>query len=178
MIAFHIARLIGVECCYYDLASLDGVKGVISKSFRNKDVSLVPGEVILGDYLLVARDVLVDLGLDEIEADIIIEKYHENGIYEGIDVFNTVEALDLALRDRFKDKYDIDNVMKQIKKMLIFDIIVNQSDRHSGNYYFLISSFEIVLASIFDNEYAFRKAGSGHLYLYVLMIYMLLHQKF
>lgn len=159
LVACNIARLIGVECCYYDLATLNGVKGVISRSFRKNGDKLVAAEVILGDYLLECKDVLVNLGFDRIDADIIIENYHKNGKYEGIDEFNTLEALELALRYKYNDKFDIDKVIVQVKKMFIFDILVNQSDRHTANYIFIINMLGIGLAPIFDNSYAFREFG-------------------
>lgn len=167
LIAYHAAQILGIECCYYDLASLCGKKGVISKSLRKEDIKLVPGEIILGDYLVsstqsgtetkTAIDVMLDLGLDKQTANS-LKKYcfSSKTKYGGADDINTLEILYIALKERYGNKINIDEVMNQIIKMFIFDILFNGEDRHSGNYIFIESKTNIKLAALFDNAYIFR----------------------
>lgn len=153
LIAYYMALELGVEVCFCDLAELNGERGYISKSLRSDNIELVPGEVILGDYLVNSLKVIADMGLCDDGVKMLKEDLMDDvsGCFCS-DYVNTLEIIWQALEYRYGGKINIESVMNQFVLMYMYTIICGDADKHPGNWLVIESKENIRLAPLFDNE--------------------------
>ena len=149
IVTYHILKFLGIDACYVDLAVLNGKFGVISKSLRKDGVKLVSGNVILRSYLSSSLDVIEKMGFDKRDYRY-LKLYYLNSISNCSRTINTLEIIWQALEDRYKDRINISEVMDQFVIMHLFDIIVNNADRHEWNWMIEESDTGIKLVPLFD----------------------------
>ena len=148
LMGYHIAKFLGIDACYTDLAILRGEKGIISKSLRKKGVDLVSGTDILKQYLEAFEDDVSDMGYK-------VQKY--KGDFKKAMTINSLEMIWQPLEFKYKDKANIEEIMHQIVKMYFLDIILNNWDRHGENWMIEERTNDIKLAPLFDWDNALKK---------------------
>lgn len=169
LVAYYGAKMMGIDCSFYDLAVLDKEIGYISKSFRKDNVRFILGEDILNDYLKGERifkeglvrniDVINNMGVKALGIDN-LNDYIEDCYLESDDL-NNLEIIWQALEYRYGDKINISKVMEQIILMYIFTIIFYDTDKQSSNWGILESDDDINLVPLFDNEFILNNSYAG-----------------
>lgn len=149
IVTYHILKFLGIDACYVDLAVLNGKFGVISKSLRKDGVKLVSGNVILRSYLSSSLGFIEKMGFDKRDYHY-LKLYYLNVLSMYPRTINTLEIIWQALEDRYKDRINISEVMDQFVIMHLFDIIVNNADRHEWNWMIEESDTGIKLVPLFD----------------------------
>jgi len=134
LVAEELAKDYGLFCVSYDLASLNGIKGVISKNYKKKNAN----------YIL-ADDIL----------SYCFNSYH-NGKCLSIDEYNNLDSIWTALDYYYRDKKNkiaiTHNLMSQIVDIFLFDIITCQPDRHTRNWEIMEKEDSINISPLYDNE--------------------------
>lgn len=130
LVAEELAKDFGIRCITYDLAILNGIKGVISENYKEQNANYILGERLLGNYYN--------------DADGDLEKY------------NNLKAIQFALEYRYQNHPNknqiISNLMRQVVDIFLFDIIVCQYDRNSKNWELVENGECISIGPLFDNE--------------------------
>lgn len=122
LIAYFLASKMDLSCVEYDLASLDGEIGVISKNFLEGVHSYFTIEKILQNYFRDERQ---------------IEKK------------NNLQDIRKALSYQYQD-IEVDSLVIQLMRVFMFDVLIGNIDRHSRN--FMILEKEKPFLKIFDHE--------------------------
>lgn len=136
LICCECAGQVGIETAQYDLAKYNGQQGIVTKDICK------PGE-----ELLTIND-LIGNGPTNPE-------YPDN-----TDIYFVFDALEEKLRVDGYEEDVIDECMLSLRKQLLFDIYVMETDRHTENISFIIGKDEktgkqtIRLAPMYDTEAA------------------------
>ena len=120
----ELCKQVGVRCAEYELAEIDGLKGLITYDFvgKNKLVSL-------NHFIEIDKKLDCNL-LGCVEA---FDKYAEKGY-----------------------TFDKKQAIIDLYKLIVFDTLTLQTDRHENNVNFLFEKGKKVsVATLFDNEFAF-----------------------
>ena len=163
LIAYYAAKLLEIDCCFYDLACLNGVYGVISKSLRHPDQNLIAAETILDDYIINNTDIIEGMltaamnyyYYDDTRKEMVARNMKDI----TADDVNNLAVIEKALEFRYAHKYgfeEIQKLMDQIIRMFIFTILLKDYDKHSGNYMFIEGRDTINLAPLLDNGLIFH----------------------
>lgn len=168
LIGYYAAKILGIDACYYDLAVLNGECGYISKSLRGKDIKLVSGEELLGDYLssvsdngISAIDVVSNMGIDKRSLDDIKEEMEYEGyVVYCADYVNNLEVIWQALEYRYGNSVNIKELMDQFIMMYIYVILMGDADKHCCNWMVIESDNSVRLAPLFDNELIFTEISN------------------
>ena len=127
----EVFRRFDLPSAFYDLALLNNREGVITYDFiRNekyKSAKELIGEMIKSD-----------------EIKNIMEYNNYNSLIEILFKYCNKYDLDIS---------NLDLILAKIKKMMLLDILLLQSDRNPNNYGFIINE-KIELSRIFDNSNA------------------------
>ena len=161
LIGYQAAMILGIDACFCDLATLNGQKGIISKSLRSKKTQLTSGFDILKEYAYGSLSNLYWIKKMMEKSYIRFwfdENYREkdNSIPESIlhDLENIWHALDYKYST--DKRFDLEKVMNQVVKMFLFTLLSYDEDRFSFDWLIAESEDDINLAPLFDNEYAFN----------------------
>lgn len=136
LICCTLAKQVGLETATYDFAEYKGQKGVITKHICK------PGE-----ELLTINDLI---GNGPTNPD----------FPDNVDIYYIFEKLEEKLEFAGYDEMNIDKCMLDLRKQLLFDIYVMETDRHTENLSFIIGKDEkegkptIRLAPMYDTEQA------------------------
>lgn len=157
LICYEIAKFLGINAAFYDLAIFKGVKGVISKSYCRDGCNYVSGNQILKDYLRKKNNIqyLKQMGLKE--------KNVYLNIYLPRDI-NNLEVIWQAIEERYADlKIDIDinKIMNDIILLFIFNILTCQNDGMPQNWELEESENGVSLVPVFDNEFCLKLNDFG-----------------
>ncbi len=139
LIAAELAEDFGIDCVSYDLAVLNGKRGVISANYKKENAHYFSGSDLLYDVY------------DDIDVD--LEKYNNLG--------SIWEALEVKYETYSNKREIVYHLMQQIVNMFIFDIISCQYDRHSDNWEIVEDNDNINLAPIYDNEGILATSGKN-----------------
>lgn len=129
LICYYIAKDMGLDSVFYDLAIVGGFTGNLSKDYKVKNAKYISGEEIINSV-----DKMVDA-----------YKYNNlRGIWHCLEVY-------------FKDYPNMQEIvaklMMKIVKLFIFDLITGQEDRHEENWGVVIyENGDVDLQPIFDNS--------------------------
>jgi len=130
LIINELAYDFGISTVDYDLAILNGNKGVLSKNFRKDDAIYITGEELLND-------------LD----------------YDFFGRANNLETIWNALECRYKNHFNkreiIESLMNKLVDIFIFDIMVGHTDRHALSWEIEEYNNMVDIIPIYDNERIF-----------------------
>lgn len=140
LIVNEICKKLGIACVSYDLACLGNILGVISKDFKKSGCKYISGyEIIKNCY---QKDVE---GSNKEES--VLYYIHRNSL-EGI-----WHALEYRYKNHPKRAEIVKNIMNDIVKMFIVDILVGQVDRHLNNWYIVEDELgNAFLQPLFDDN--------------------------
>lgn len=137
----ELIKLINLETAHYDLAKFDNYYGVITYDFKKENYKYIHLFSILLKYY---KDIILNSN-----------KLLNKG-YKEVDKFNNLIDIKSALEYYFKDNKNknviVSKLMIDIVKLFSFDLLMNQTDRHSANYGIFINNDtkEVLLAPVFD----------------------------
>ena len=146
LIAYHSAKLLGIDCAFYDLAIFNGEIGVISPNIGPHDKKLVTAEEILNEYLSVA--------FEELKHELIKKAQVEVSKGICVDDINNLEVIEKALEYRYGKTYGSDalkKLMVQTIKRFLFALVLNDTDKRPENYMY-IEGESVEAAAMIDNE--------------------------
>lgn len=129
LICYYIAKDMGLDSVFYDLAMIGGFTGNLSIDYKVKNAKYISGEEIINSV-----DKMVDA-----------YKYNNlRGIWHCLEVY-------------FKDYPNMQEIvaklMMKIVKLFIFDLVTGQEDRHEENWGVVIyENRDVDLQPIFDNS--------------------------
>ncbi len=141
----ELAHDFGIPSAHYDLATLNGKKGIITKYFKQKDCQYTLGEELLEDYVYYGLKISQD---DFFTLDSAVLTHNS---LEGI-----WRALDYRYRNLKNRESIVWHLMSRLVDIFIFDILTHQEDRHSKNWGIVESKDKIDIQPIYDNELAFN----------------------
>ena len=127
----EVFRRFNLSSAFYDLGTLNNNKGVITYDF------------IVNKKYISAKELIGE----------IIESNNINNIMKNNNYNSLVEILLKYCNKYYLDKSNFDLLLSEIKKMIIIDLILLQSDRNPNNYGFIINE-KLELSRIFDNSNA------------------------
>ncbi len=110
----RIGQLLGLQMAESFLVSAHGQVRFLSRYFLGRNQKLVHGAEIFGGYL---------------EDEAFVEEVERVGATRDLFTFQSVAA---AIRDRFPDRAS--SILKEYTRMLVFDAIVGNNDRHHYNW--------------------------------------------
>ena len=130
LMAYYIAKDLGLDCVKYDLATIGSYKGVISENYREVDAKYTSGYEIINNFF---------------------------GHYAAMMGKTTLEEIWIALEEYYKERPNmqeiVSSLMSQVVKMFIFDEMVGQSDRNTTNWEVVEhSNGKINLSPLYDNS--------------------------
>lgn len=128
-IASHIARIIGIPCADIDL-------GIYQDKYDNKVKNGMISYKINPD------------GVDLIEGVSLISSKYKNYDSEELKDTETGECYSLHMIMNSLEPYKLD---KEFLKIVIFDFLIGNSDRHHGNWAILRKDGDITLSPLYDN---------------------------
>lgn len=111
LIASELAKQIGLEAANYDLATLNGINGLLTQSFLRQ-----------GDILVSGREVLADGAK--------IAKVNNLGTTIGLNSLDSI-VTSLSLRYNFTN---INEIITDLLKMWCLDLLILESDRNETNW--------------------------------------------
>lgn len=79
----------------------------------------------------------------------------------GLDNLKRLENIKYKDKER---KYNVELLKLSLKKMIIRDLITNQTDRHENNFLFKVSKNEVIMLPLFDYEHSFFHDRYEHFY--------------
>lgn len=143
MICTELARQAGLDAARYDIAKYDGKIGVITKNVCK------PGEEMLSIYDLIGDDPSQDLFRDNTDIYFVFDELEEKLLADGYD-----DAM-------------VDSCILQLRKQMLFDLYVMETDRHTQNLSFIVSRDGdtgrpyIRLSPMYDTESALTLQASN-----------------
>lgn len=140
----ELAHDFGIPSVHYDLATLNGREGVITKYFKKKDCKYLFGEELLKEY------VEEGLKISEDNFSVWDSAVLSHNSLEGI-----WRALDYRYRNSKNRESIVWHLMSRLVDIFIFDILTHQKDRHSYNWGIVESEGKIDIQPLYDNELAF-----------------------
>ena len=139
LIAEELANDLNLECVHYDLAKLGKYKGIISENYKKENAKYMSGGELLKAF------------------------------YEKDKYSNSNNLMDIwhVLETRYQSREDmqkiVEKLMNKLVKLLIFDMITGQNDRHNENWGIVeYQNGEVDLQPIFDNSRMLLKDPYNH----------------
>jgi rRNA maturation endonuclease Nob1 len=139
VLASHLARQFGLRSTKYFFAKCDNVKGVISKDYKKENQEeIIPRDFLINYY-----------------------KHNDNkGYITQHDSLNNIEFITKALKHGVEigeiKKRDAQSITKKLLKTAMFDIAIQNPDRHFLNWGLLKSDKQYKYIPIFDSERCFN----------------------
>lgn len=150
VIADEIAKTIGIDSAIYSLGTFNNELGVITENFVKKDERLILGVEIISD-------VLNKYGIDNPD---FLNKFGIKGlgVKDAHNKLNNLEDIWAILDLYFKDKPNKQDLVKMtmdgLVKLLLFDVLSLQGDRHIRNWGIIANEKEGTyrFSPLFDNS--------------------------
>jgi|AntRauTorcE11897_2_1112592.scaffolds.fasta_scaffold00016_106 hypothetical protein len=139
VLASHLARQFGLRSTKYFFAKCDNVKGVISKDYKKENQEeIIPRDFLINYY-----------------------KHNDNkGYITQHDSLNNIEFITKALKHGVEigeiKKRHAQSITKKLLKTAMFDIAIQNPDRHFLNWGLLKSDKQYKYIPIFDSERCFN----------------------
>ncbi len=137
-----IAKKLGIDVLHYDLASYDGVLGLVSKNFKDSD-SAYMSEMDL-NYLYYSH-----INTEE------MDMYYSPRTNSNSLLF-VWHSLEDYLNGRAYKEENVKELMGELTKRFCFDLLTLQIDRNEENTCFKDDGNNLSLVPLFDNELSFR----------------------
>lgn len=150
VIADEIAKTLSIDSANYTLGTFNNESGVITESFIKQDERLILGVEIISE-------VLNKYGLNNVE---FLKKYGIDnlGVKDAHNKLNNLEdiwsILDLYFLDKTNKQELVKMTMDGLIKVLLFDMLTLQGDRHIRNWGIIANEKEGTyrFAPLFDNS--------------------------
>lgn len=150
VIAEEIAETLGINSAKYTLATFDNDFGVISENFIKKDERLVLGleiiSTVMNRYGVEDADFRNLYDIDNLD----VKDVH-NKLNNLEDIWS---ILDLYFKDNPNKNKIVQDIITDLVKVFIFDLITMQGDRHINNWGIIINEKQnyFKISPLFDNS--------------------------
>ncbi len=148
LIAAKIAERLAIPHASYYLGTYHGQQGVLSELIDMKN--FISFYDFITEILKVKKEKPSDVQL--------INSYHELENILYVESFHNLEDIWFFLSEKY-DAKTVEKVMDDLVNIFLYDIIIANNDRHSGNIGFIRKDNTIEVAPIFDNENMLRKSS-------------------
>lgn len=151
LIAEEILKGLGIPCAHYDLAIFNGIKGVISYDYKEKNIKYIKGYTILKEYYdyLEANDKFEDLLPDE-----------KIDFMDDEDAYSRLDIIWDALYYHYRDRENVYEIVKKLMQELVIkrniDLILLNNDDHAHNWEIMENVNEISLSPYIDSTRFFE----------------------
>ncbi len=158
LLSEEIAKILDIPCAEYRVASLNNQKGVISKNFlKNEDILLIGSEIYQNFFNEIHYGKNNDNSFSSILPN---DSSRKKYIFRYLNNLHlTTSILENNHNINIKDTVKI---KKSLTKMLLFDLITLQYDRHPNNWGIIQSENNFSLSPLYDNSVSF---GLGYPFL-------------
>ena len=147
IISMMVAKMMNIPCAEYRIASLGNITGVLSKSFLKKEDTLILGTEIYQRFLNKRKKEVESLSHHNILKNI----SSKSMFYYLNNLSSTSFILDYsAISSEQKVRIE-----QELSRMLLFDLITLQGDRHSNNWGIIFNDNTYRLCPLFDNSASF-----------------------
>lgn len=145
-LASTLGEYLGVNCHRTELAKRNGRDGCICYNFLQPDEEFMDGHTIMENTL----NHLKNLDTFKKKNDIRIEQVEDK-------IPLIFKSLALTLKSMNIDKENSDDIKTDFLKMIVFDCLIGNNDRHSENWGIIINnqSNKARFVPLFDNECSF-----------------------
>lgn len=136
LICTELAKQVGLDAAQYDIATYNGQIGIITKNMCK------PGEEMLSIYDLIGDDPTQDEFKDNTNIYFVFDELEAKLLFDGY------------------DEETVDSCILQLRKQMLFDLYVMETDRHTQNLSFIAYTDAktgkpcIRLAPMYDTESA------------------------
>lgn len=139
LLCMELCKQIGLKCATYEPATIDGNNGIISYNVANSDETMISA------------------------CELKAITNNQNKTNSLIDYYRILKTL----KNRGTN-IDLGQEIVNMYKLAIFDLLTLQTDRHSGNIFFLNNkkSNTLRLSPIFDNELSFLSTHLQEMHLF------------
>lgn len=146
----EIANILDIPCAEYRVATLGNKTGVITKSFLNEKDTLILGSEVFQKYFNKIK-------LDDSEFNVPDSILGGENTFKKKYLFNYLNNIEsiLTIINKLNIMDNSDILKNSLIKILVFDIITLQGDRHANNWGLIKSSNHYTLAPIYDNSASF-----------------------
>jgi hypothetical protein len=128
LVSCEVSKQMGIETAEYDLAILNGKKGVISYNFLKSNETLISGAMILNH---------------------IQEIYKENN--KNVVLTNNICDISIAIQMYVSNSDYCDRILFDLCKTYFLDLIMLESDRHTRNWSIIFNGQYSRLAPRYDS---------------------------
>lgn len=151
LLSEEIAKILDIPCAEYRVATLNDQKGILSKSFLKKNNTLLIGSEIYQDFFYKMHYEKNNYShiLDILKDDASKKKY----IFRYLNNIHLTSEI-LKNNDKINEKDTIE-IINSLTKMLFFDLITLQYDRHPNNWGIIQSNTNYFLSPLYDNSVSF-----------------------
>ncbi len=138
LLSQEVAREMGISCASYRAASLGNLKGVITKSFIKQNETLILGGEVFQRFLNRNQKLTKDLyqrmeesfkNSEDFDSDITLR---QKNFFRYL---NNLEYISLILEENPNiNNKETESLIDFFEKMLLFDLVTMQKDRHPDNW--------------------------------------------
>ena len=134
-ICSELCKQVGIPCADIDPANYHNIVGLVSYNVANENQKLINAQTFF----------------DKTKYEVMCEN----------NMSNYAMAIDVINQKSNKQLIDKDKMLKHLFKIIVFDYLTMQTDRHIFNVFFLEdkTTHEIKVAPLLDNEFAFFSIG-------------------
>lgn len=160
LVATEIANKLDIPCAEYRIATLGNLKGNLSKSFLLEDDILIIGSEIYQDFfnqihydkkkkiINKGQDIIKNYEIPTYLLDMDKTKFRKYTFYY---LNNLEQTWSILENGQLINNNDIKDIITSLVKMLIFDLITLQCDRHPNNWGIIKSKDKYSLSPLYDN---------------------------
>lgn len=144
-----IAKELDIPCAEHRIGILQGKKGILSKSFLTDDDTLIHGSDIFEDYYQSLKKDKIN-NSDFLKLDV---AQHKKDLFR---FWNNIEKVFYILNhNKHYTQEEINDTIFSLEKMLLFDLITLQGDRHPDNWGIIEQEEKTRFSPLFDNSVSF-----------------------
>lgn len=156
LLSEEVAKRLHIPCAEYRVVRLGSWQGLITKDIINKNETLILGSEIFQRFLNnnTASDTIQNIFL-ALPKEILKENIHEKKKYIFTYLNNLEESSQIIMNSNYLTKEEKENITSFQFKMLLFDLLTLEWDRHPNNWGILKTENGYIPSPLFDNSTSF-----------------------
>ena len=154
LLSQEIAKILNIPCAQYRLATLGEKKGVLTKSFLKKDDTLILGSELYQNFLHKIQYQEIQQNF-QIPESILSKKGEEKKKLLFNYLNNLSSTVDILKNSNTLSSDERQKITIDLVKLLVFDLITLQGDRHANNWGLVKKEKGYYLSPLYDNGLSF-----------------------
>lgn len=156
LLSEEVAKLLQIPCAEYKVVRLGTWKGLITKDIIKKDETLILGSEIFQRFLNTGvGEEMVENIFSYLPKEILKESAFEQKKYIFTYLNNLEESSQIIRNSNYLTKEEQEHITSFLFKMLIFDLLTLEWDRHPNNWGILKTPKGYLPSPLFDNSTSF-----------------------